>query len=269
MLFTIPKQNHRVTLLETELLLCRLLMAQRRWVPVGMLKSKEDNLRNTQKKLTSAANTIQKELLNVRSMREQFTNEEQELLRQSVQVLLSFKEKVKHSKEKHIRAQKKAEREEANVKAVNERTINKVVKSIPVNVATELSLLYYYRGDELAEERLVSSYLTDLLRDARTDPVQLKRLYDVTLGNVEALLLSMLPKQKYGSGFDSRSGDWEDFLHPPEASTEEFVTELVKKHMIHCPIKLPENVAYVDEVVRLINLARSVNQTIDGFKQSK
>ena len=234
---------------------------------MSLTNTKEQNLRSTQTKVTTAANTIQNEILNPSSIRSQFSSEEQDVLKEAVQILLGFKDKVKHNKEKYIRAKNNAKRIEEDVRIANTRRVKQVVNSMPVNVCMELSVLSHYGYEELAEESYVNGYATELLQEARTDPEKLNRLWIHAKEVVVDLLIRMLPNQKYRSGFDDATSEWNDFLHAPKVSTTEFITEIVKKHMIHRTIKRKENIAYVEESVRLINLVRSVNQKIKNINQ--
>ena len=236
---------------------------------MSMFKTKEENLRKTQTKVTTAANTIQKEILNVRNIRSGFSKKEQEVLEDAVKILLDFKNRVKHSKEKYVRAKKNAKQEESNVKAINSERVKRVVNALPVNVCIELSLMSYYGDGRLAEEVEVREYSINQLQSAKSDPVELKRLFDRAKEDVAYLLMEMLPHQKYSGGFDDQSGEFIDFLHAPTACSKEFIEELIKKHVIHRAVVMPRNIEYVNETVRLINLARSVNQTINKIKQSK
>ncbi|ELA9292939.1 hypothetical protein [Vibrio parahaemolyticus] len=233
-----------------------------------MFKTKEDNLRSTQTKLTTAAGTIRKQILNVRSVKEQFNSNEIEVLESAEKILLSFKDKVKHAKEKHIRAKKAAERVEANVKAENQTRVKKVVNSIPVSSLFELSLMRYYRGDELAEEIPVKGWEQDKLREAAQDPNELSLLLKNARAHAVNLFMEMLPKQEYRGGFIEQSREWDDYCHVPESSSVEFITELVKRQIRDVPITKPQNIEYVNEAVRLVNLARSVNQTIREMTNS-
>ncbi len=233
-----------------------------------MFRNKEERLRSTQKKLTTAANTIQKEILNDRDARSQFTQTEVEAFRQAVQALREFKSKVEHAKERHIREKKEAERVEANVKAENERRVKKVVNSIPINSLFELSLTNHFRGQELLEESEVSLWERNTLKSAASNPTDIESLFISAKEHVASVLMEMLPNQEHRSGYDEVLEEWVHYYHKPESCTHDFIVELVKKQIRDVPIRKPDNVEYVNEAVRLINLARSVNQAINDIKQT-
>ena len=234
-----------------------------------MFKNKDERLKATQSKLTRAANTIQEEILNSRSVKEQFSTKELETLRSAVSILNSFKDNVKHKKEKLLRKKKAASRVENEVRAKNQNTVNKLVRDMPINTCIEMSLLRHYGCDLLAEESVVSQYSKNQLLMAKNDPVMVKTILEHARIEVADMLLNMLPNTKYRSGYDTESQTIDDFLYPPEPSSEEFVVELIKKQMIHRALKMPDNLVYVKDTVSLINLARSVNQTIKDIAAKK
>ncbi|EKA5635883.1 hypothetical protein OKZ62_001787 [Vibrio navarrensis] len=233
-----------------------------------MFKNLEDRLRSTQKNLTSAASTIRKEILNSHEVKSQFSQKELESLEAAESALLNFKNKVKHLKEKHLRAKKNAERVEANVKAQNEARVRKVVNNLPVNILFELSLLEHYYGQEFAEEVEVSLWYRNQLKLAATNPASLLDLVDSAKADVIDLLMHMLPNQQHRSGMNPISQEWDYYIHKPEPCSVEFIEEIVRKHVRNVKIRQPMNTDYLTEALKLVNLVRSVNQKIKDISKS-
>lgn len=235
-----------------------------------MFKNREDRLRATQSKLTTAAGTIRKNILNDSEVRKEFTKEEIEAFEIAELALREFKNKVKHAKEKHIRAKKAAERLEANILVENTRKVARVVKSLPVNSLFELSIMEHYISQDLGVEGYVSAYQSRTLKNAKNNPVELEHLLSDATERATELLLKLLPNQQHRSGFDPDTDEINYYYIKPTPCTDEYITDLVKKHIIHVHFKKAENIEYVNEATRLVNLARKVNQTVkDLSSQSK
>ncbi|MER0262618.1 hypothetical protein ABRZ80_20620 [Vibrio vulnificus] len=233
-----------------------------------MFKDEEDRLRTAQSKLTSAATTIRKQILNDSQVKKEFTKKEIETLEDAETLLLDFKNKVKHKKEKRIREKKAADSVEKNVKSINTSRVKRVVQSITVNSLFELSLLVHYYGQELGEEEEVRKWEVEKLKDAATSPDELMMIVQSARANVCDLLMRLLPNQEHRSGLNTDTDEWDYYWHKPESCSIEFIEELVRRHMREVPIKNPVNIEYVKEAVRLVNLARSVNQTIKDLSKS-
>lgn len=233
-----------------------------------MFKDEEDRLRSAQSKLTSAATTIRNQILNNSQVKKEFTKKEIEALEAAETLLLDFKNKVKHKKEKRIREKKAADSVEKNVKSINTSRVKRVVQSIPVNSLFELSLLVHYCGQKLGEEEEVRKWEVEKLRDAATSPDDLMMIVQSARANVCDLLMRLLPNQDHRSGLNTDTDEWDYYWHKPESCSIEFIEELVKKHLREVQIKNPANIEYVKEAVRLVNLARSVNQTIKDLSKS-
>ncbi|MBY7854374.1 hypothetical protein KW429_11760 [Vibrio fluvialis] len=233
-----------------------------------MFKDEEDRLRSAQSKLTSAATTIRKQILNDSQVKKEFTKKEIEILEAAETLLLDFKNKVKHKKEKRIREKKAADSVEKNVKSINTSRVKRVVQSLPVNSLFELSLLVHYYGQKLGEEAEVRKWEVEKLKDAATSPDELMMIVQSARANVCDLLMRLLPNQEHRSGLNIDTDEWDYYWHKPESCSIEFIEELVRKHMREVPIKNPVNIEYVKEAVRLVNLVRSVNQTIKDLSKS-
>ncbi len=240
---------------------------------VGSVRmSKSEELVKKTRKLTGAANTIQKELLQSSSDRSLLTSSEQETLRNAIAILRRSKELYEHNKEKEARAERQRERQKKQIETRNKTIATKAVKRL--GIKSVAALLFFDERPYLASSfqkltprKTVPCYFSDLLRQSQYDHDALVRLTTELREEARRNLVEIILPRDYREYTGGWEGDeYDPHFHSPKELDVDIAINLMETTLL---FDFSEYVnAFIKEVERLTTLSNDVTENLLEISRS-
>lgn len=233
--------------------------------------SKIDELVKKQRKLTTAANTIQNELLTYTADASLLTGEQKKTLYDAIAILRESKLRYQHKKEKEARAELKHKRDLKTVENINHTVAVKLVNGLGIKSCAAL-IFYEHRTSAktntlIHPDKCVPAYFKHWLSKAQCDHDDLLTLVSeikrAAVTNIKDVIIPDEYKVFRGS---FANDDYDPNYYHPQKLTYDIGLDFLHNTLSYNFSE--EAFDFINEVVRLVELSNGVTENLQElFRQ--